>query len=38
MDGAEIFECCASYIEETFENWDLKIPKIENNIKCKGRY
>jgi len=29
MDDAELFECCASYIEETFEDWDLKMPPIE---------
>lgn len=30
MNDAELFECCASYIEETFEDWDLKFPPIEN--------
>jgi hypothetical protein len=30
MDDAELFECCASYIEESFEDWDLKMPPIEN--------
>lgn len=29
MDDAELFECCASYIEESFEDWDLKMPPIE---------
>ena len=29
MDDAELFECCASYIEESFEDWDLKMPSIE---------
>jgi hypothetical protein len=29
MDDAELFECCASYIEENFEDWDLKMPPIE---------
>jgi hypothetical protein len=29
MDDAKLFECCASYIEESFEDWDLKMPHIE---------
>ncbi len=29
MNDAELFECCASHIEESFENWDLKMPLIE---------
>jgi len=28
MDDANLFECCASYIEEHFEDWDLKMKKI----------
>ena len=35
MDDAELFECCASYIEESFEDWDLKMPPIE--IKKSSR-
>ena len=37
MNDAELFECCASYIEETFEDWDLKFPPIENKKNYKER-
>jgi hypothetical protein len=29
MVDTELFECCASYIEESCEDWDLKMPPIE---------
>ena len=35
MDDAELFECCASYIEESFEDWDLKMPPIEKKKEVK---
>ncbi len=28
-DDAELFECCASYIEESFKDWNLKMPPVE---------
>lgn len=28
-----IFDCCASYIEEDYENWDLKIPTVDEPKK-----
>lgn len=35
MDGVKLFECCASYIEESFEDWDLKMPPIEDKKSLK---
>ncbi len=35
MDGDDLFECCASYIEESFEAWDLKMPPIEDKKSLK---
>lgn len=32
MEDASLFDCCASFIEEYFDDWDLKIPKIEIKI------
>jgi hypothetical protein len=40
MDDAELFECCASYIEESFEDWDLNMPLIEikKEIKIEPKF
>jgi hypothetical protein len=35
MEDATIFECCASHIEEHYEDWDLKMPPIENKKDIK---
>ena len=36
----DIFDCCASYIKEEFEDWDLKFvevkPEIKKVIKIEG--
>ena len=37
MDDAELFECCASYIEESFEDWDMKMPPIEIKKSFKDK-
>ena len=29
----EIFDCCASYIKEDFEDWDLKFVEVKQEIK-----
>jgi hypothetical protein len=36
MDGAELFEWCASNIEEFFEDWNLKMPSIEPKRDVKN--
>ena len=33
--NCSIFDCCASYILEEFEDWDLKMPKNEPVIEMK---
>jgi hypothetical protein len=35
MDGADLCQCLASYIEEGLEDWDLKIAQIE--VKKEGK-
>ena len=34
--NCSIFDCCASYILEEFEDWDLKMPKIEEPPKVQN--
>ena len=29
----DVFECCASYIKEDFEDWDLKFVEVKPEIK-----
>jgi hypothetical protein len=29
----EIFDCCASYVKEDFEDWDLKFAEVKPEIK-----
>ncbi len=34
---ADLFECCASYIEESYEEWHLKMPPIEDKKSLKKK-
>jgi len=38
MDDANIFDCCASHIEEYYEDWDLKMPEVKVELKFEPKF
>lgn len=36
LDNADVFQCCASYIREDFEDWNIKVDTIKQDLNGKS--